>query len=332
MADVAERAGVSTMTVSRALRSGSVVSEPTKRRILQAVDELGYVLNQTAGTLSSKRSGFVAVLIPSLNNSNFSDTAGGIGHSLDGSGLEMLLGATDYDRRKEEDLVAAMLRRRPEAIVVTGGSHTYRGRRPGGGAGGPVVEMWDLPGKPIGHVVGFSNAGASAAMVHHLHARGYRAIGYIGGSTDRDTRGADRRRGYERAVAELGLPDGLSVACGAPPICMAQGSEAVVRLVERRPEVDAVVCVSDLSAFGALSECQRRGWPVPGRIAIAGFGDFEVSRCCHPRLTTISVDAPAIGAAAGDLLLRAVSAVRDRAPLSPEIRNMPFRILARETS
>ena len=332
MADVAERVGMSTMTISRALKSGSAVSDATRQRIMSAVDDLGYVLNMTAGTLSSKRSGFVAVLIPSINNSNFSDTALGVRRKLEGSGLQMLLGVTDYDRRVEEELVSTMLRRRPEAIVVTGGSHTDRTSRALEAAGVPVLETWDLPDKPIGHVVGFSNAAAASAMVHHLHGRGYRAIGYIGGSTDRDTRGSDRRRGYKAAVRELGLPEGLTIACGAPPISMAQGSEAVVRLIERRPEVDAVVCVSDLSAFGALTECQRRGWAVPGRLAIAGFGDFEVSRNCHPRLTTISVDASGIGEAAGDLLLRAVADWRGDRTLSMETVRVPFQILDRETS
>ena len=332
MADVAERAGVSTMTVSRALKGGGTVSEATRLRIVEAVDELGYVLDQTAGTLSSRRSGFVAVLIPSLNNSNFSDTVGGLARRLEASGLQMLLGATGYDRQREEELVATLLRRRPEGIVVTGGSHTERARRVLASAGIPVVEMWDLPRQPIGHVVGFSNAAAAAAMVHHLHGRGYRAIGYIGGSTDRDTRGLDRRRGYEQAVRDLGLPQGLTVACGDPPISMEQGGEAVVRLLGRHPEVDAVVCVSDLSAFGALAECQRRGWPVPGRLAIAGFGDFEVSRCCHPRLTTISVDAPGIGEAAGGLLLRAITAGRGGAAMFPETLRLPFAILERETT
>lgn len=332
MADVAARAGVSAMTVSRALKSGSTVSAATRARIMQAVEELGYVLDLTAGTLSSKRTGFVAVLIPSLNNSNFSDTARGIERRLEGSGLQMLLGATDYDLRKEEQLVEAMLRRRPEALVVTGGRHTARARRHLAAAGVPVVEMWDMPEEPLAHVVGFSNAAAAGAMVEHLHGRGYRAIAYIGGSTDRDTRGSDRRRGYERAVRALKLPTGLTIACGAPPIAMQQGGEAVVDLLARHPEVDAVLCVSDLSAFGALAECQRRGWAVPGRLAIAGFGDFELSRACHPRLTTVSVDAVGIGEAVGDLLLRAVASGRDKAPLPPETVRTPFAVTARETS
>src|SRR5690349_17944220 len=75
MADVARRAGVSTMTVSRALKEDGVVSKATRERIMAAIDELGYVLDLSAGALSSKRTGFIAAIVPSINNSNFSDTA-----------------------------------------------------------------------------------------------------------------------------------------------------------------------------------------------------------------------------------------------------------------
>ena len=332
MADVAARAGVSPMTVSRALRHGGAVAAPTRARILAAVDALGYVLDRGAGTLASRRSGFVAVLIPSVNNSNFSDTARGITDALAGSELDLLLAYTDYREEKEERLLDSLLTRRPEGIILTGGSHTARARARLAAAAIPVIETWDLPARPIGHVVGFSNAAATHALVHHLYGRGYRRIGFIGGTTNRDTRGTDRRRGYGRAVAELGLPRGLVLCFGRPPISMDQGAEAIVRLLARSPEVDAAVCVSDLSAFGALMECHRRGWAVPGRIAIAGFGDFEVSRFSHPRITTVSVDAETIGRRAGELLLRAIAARRAGGTLPPERIVTPVTVLPRESS
>ena len=89
MADVAARAGVSTMTVSRALKDGASIAPDTRRHIMKAVEELGYVLDLSAGSLSSKRSGFVAALIPSINNSNFADTARGLTDALAGSGLQL---------------------------------------------------------------------------------------------------------------------------------------------------------------------------------------------------------------------------------------------------
>lgn len=332
MADVAARAGVSTMTVSRALKDGSSIAPDTRRRIMKAVEELGYVLDLSAGSLSSKRSGFVAALIPSINNSNFADTARGLTDALHGSGLQLLLAYTDYSVEKEEELIESMLRRRPESIVVTGGSHTPRARKLLENSGIPVVETWDLPKRPVRHVVGFSNAEASKALVYYLHGKGYQRIAFIGGTTNRDTRGADRRAGYEAAMSELGLPETRVISFGTPPISMKQGGEAVARLMEQWPEVEAAICVSDLSAFGAVMECSRRRWNVPERIAIAGFGDFEISSCCHPAITTVGVHCHDIGYRAGDLILRAIEGERMGQPVAAETIITPFEVIARASA
>lgn len=332
MSDVARKARVSTMTVSRALKDGASVAEKTRKRIMQAVEELGYVLDQSAGSLSSKRTGFVAVLIPSINNSNFADTARGLTQALEGSGLQILLGYTDYSIELEEKLVESMLRRRPEAIVVTGGSHTPRARRFLANAGVPVIETWDLPSQPVRHVVGFSNAEAAESLVKHLYGKGYRKIAFIGGTTNRDTRGADRRLGYERAMAELGLPETRVISFGTPPISMKQGGEALSRLVEVWPDVEAAICVSDLSAFGALTECQRRNLAIPGRIAIAGFGNFEISSCSYPAITTVDVNCHEIGLQAGRLLLRAIEAERKGQSIAAETIITQYAVIEREST
>lgn len=332
MSDVARKAGVSAMTVSRALRDGASIASETRVKIMKAVDELGYVLDQSAGSLSSKRTGFVAALVPSLNNSNFADTARGLTDALQGSGLQLLLGYTDYSIEKEEELIESMLKRRPEAIVVTGGKHTTRGRKLLENAGIPVIETWDLPPKPVRHVVGFSNAEAAGALVNHLYAKGYRKIGFIGGTSNRDTRGADRRLGYEQAMAKLGLKETRIISFGTPPISMKQGGEALARLVEQWPDVEAAICVSDLSAFGAITECQRRRWPVPKRIAIAGFGDFEISSCSHPTITTVGVNCHDIGRRAGELLLKAIEGARSHKPVAAEIIMTDYEVVVREST
>ena len=331
MADVAKRAGVSKMTVSRAI-NGGLVSAKNKKRIEAAIDELGYVLDQTAGAFSSKRSGFIAVILPSINNSNFADTARGITAAIANTGRQLLLGYTDYRVENEEKLVESMLTRRPEGIILTGISHTDRTRRLLGAVAAPVVETWDIPANPIDHVVGFSNAEAGRSLVHRLYERGYRNIAFIGGTSNRDTRGAERRLGYTKAIEELGLPRGRVISFGQPPITMEQGGEAIVHLIQRWPDVDAAVCVSDLSAFGAVMECHRRGWPVPKRIAIAGFGDFDVSRCCHPRITTVAVDCHEIGRAAGDLINRSIDAARTGSRLAAETMLIPFQVVEREST
>lgn len=332
MADVAARAGVSTMTVSRALKDGASIAAETRDKIKKAVEELGYVLDQSAGSLSSKRTGFVAALIPSINNSNFADTARGITDAFAETGLQLLLGYTGYSMEKEEQLIETMLRRRPEGIIVTGGKHTPRGRKLLEQSGIPVVETWDLPKTPVQHVVGFSNAGATRKLVKYLYGKGYRRIAFIGGSTNRDTRGADRRAGYEAAIAELGIGPGRVISFGTPPISMQQGGEAVVQLIEQWPEVEAAICVSDLSAFGAVMECQRRKWPVPKRIAIAGFGDFEVASCCFPSITTVGVHCYDIGNKAGSLLKRAIEGARAEKELPTETIITDYQVIPRESA
>jgi LacI family gluconate utilization system Gnt-I transcriptional repressor len=330
MADVAAKVGVSKMTVSRALNrvesSGRSTTEALRQRILQTCREMGYVLDQTARTFSSKRSGFVAALIPALNNSNFSDTAHGLTAAVESSGLQVLLGYTDYDIATEERLVRAMLTRRPEGVVVTGGSHTAAARKLLKAAGVPVIETWDLLTDPIEHTVGFSNAEATAELVRQLHARGYRRIAFLGGTPGSDARGADRRRGYEQAMKQLKLDAKRILSIGKAPVSMGDGAQGVAQLMLRWPDTQAVVCVSDHAAFGALAECQRRGWAVPGQLAIAGFGGFEVGSACHPQLTTVVVDCVGIGRTTGELLLRAIEGARNGRPLTPETVMVPYRI------
>ncbi len=328
MADVARLAGVSTMTVSRALKKNGVVSKATRARILAAIDELGYVLDLSAGGLSSKRTGFIAAIVPSINNSNFSDTARGITDGLSGTGLQLLLGYNDYSIEQEEQLIEAMLRRRPEGIILTGGSHTPRARRLLGNAGIPVVETWDVPSNPIGQVVGFSNEDAMALLVEALAAKGYRKFGYIGGTTDRDTRGSQRRAGFQLALTRLGLPADRLISFGVPPISIEQGGQAVVAMLEQWPDTDVVICVSDLSAFGALMECVRRGIRVPADIAIAGFGNYELAAWCHPRITTVDVDCYNMGRLAADKLRVAIASPSR----GKEIVLTPFRVVERESA
>lgn len=303
MADVAKATGVSPMTVSRAFKHDSSVSESTREAILKAAEDLGYVFDATASTLRSQKTNFVAVTIPSINNANFAETVGGLTEGLKARGLQILLGNTEYDIHEEERLIEQLLRRRPEAIVVTGGKHTDRSRRLLANAGIPVIETWDLPTNPLGHVVGFSNADAVRGMVDHFVAQGYTRIAFIGGDADRDTRGTDRRAGFIAAMQAHGLDTSRLIAAGAPPISMREGADAMAQLLTTLPDTEAVICVSDLSAFGALSECQRRGIAVPHQIAIAGFGDYEIGAVCVPSLTTIDPHPRDIGAQTAALIL-----------------------------
>ena len=332
MQTVAEIAGVSAMTVSRALKSDTPISQGTRQRVLAAVKRVGYVPDLNARVFASRRSGFIAALVPSLNNSNFADTVRGMSDVFDPAGLQMLLGDTEYSVSREESLLSAFLQRRPEAIILTGGVHTTRSRQLLRRAGIPTVETWELPKKPLGHVVGFSNREAGATIVQYLHSRGRKRIGFIGSGGKGDARGYERRLGYTRAIHELGLPGGRVVLFGEPPASMSQGAEALDFMLGQWPDTDAIVCVSDLSSFGVLAECQRRGIAIPTRLALAGFGDFEVARCCHPRLTTISIDSRNIGRRAAEITLDALRERERGKTMVPGCTIVRFHVVERETA
>ena len=305
MADVARLAGVTSMTVSRALREGGSVSDETRKRIVEAAESLGYVLDGAAAGLKAGRTGFVGVVIPTLNNSNFAETVQGITDRLAASRRQVLLGYTNYAGEEEERIIESLLVRRPEAMVVTGGDHTERARRLLSQAGIPIVEMWDIPADPIDSAVGFSNHAAGAMTTRHLLERGYRNIAFIGGTAAQDARGAERRRGYEDAARMAGvMPRVLDF--GQPPITIRQGAGALAALLDHWPDTDAVICVSDLLAFGLVMECTRRGIAVPQQLAVAGFGNYDLAECVVPGLTTIDVGARAIGMQAADVVLAAI--------------------------
>jgi len=336
MSDVARLAGVSKMTVSRVL-AGQSASLATRERVQQAVEQLGYVADAAAGALSSGRSEFVAVLVPSLSSSNFSDTVGGLTAVLEREGLQLLIGDTDYSLEREERLVRQMLRHQPRAIALTGAQHTEATRTLLQRSGIPVVEMWDLPSDPIDTAVGFSNLKAAREMVRYLAGRGHRKIGFIGGASTLDRRGLDRLKGYQMEVRALGLGEPRVVRHGESPITMSHGGPAITALLEQWPDTEAVMCVSDMSAFGAIMACQRRGIAVPGDLAIAGFGNFEVASCCNPSITTVSVDAYGIGERTGETLLATLAArefdgAAGKSAASPRNVKIDYEVVPRESA
>ena len=307
MRDVARIAGVSTMTVSRVLTQPDRVAQATRDRVNDAIAKLGYVPDLIASGLSSKKSGFIAAILPTLNNINFAHTARGLTETLRASGFELLIGYTDYRIEEEEQLVRAMLARRPEGIVLTGGHHTRGTQQLLLAADVPVVEIWDLPQQPIGHAVGFSNIEVGRAMTAHLIERGYRRIAFLGPPQDdpgfRDYRGEERLAGHRSALAQAGLEPGPVVCKGRGPVSFTHGAESLAALLDAGEEVDAVFAVSDPSAVGAIMECHRRGVRVPDDLAVAGFGDFEIGTQVVPPLSSVRIDCVGIGRRSATLLL-----------------------------
>lgn len=312
MRDIAAAAGVSPMTVSRALRKDSSVQPSTRDHILRVAEELGYIYDSTAIAFRAGKSGFVAVTLPSINNANFAATFRSLRHVLEETGLQILLGITDYDLGQEEKLIRQLLSRRPEALIVTGGSHTEAVRALLQSQSIPIIEIWDKPHAPLGHHIGFSNADAMEAVVTHLAEKGCRKLAFLGAHDDSDMRGAERRKGVFKFARQLGLPDVEHIGAGSAPVTMSAGATAVLSLGQRINEFDALVCVSDPVAFGALNACKMLGLNVPRQIAITGFGAFEIALVNQPKITTVSVSAEEIGTRAGTLVTRLLEETGNR--------------------
>ncbi len=304
MRDVAKAAGVSRMTVSRALKKDSPISRETREHILRIVRDLNYVPDQMAGSLTTKKSGFVATLLPSLNNLHFAQTVQGLTEELEKIDLQILLGHTGYSSEREEVLVEALLRRRPEAMVLSYDGHTERTYELLSSVNIPIIEIWERPTRAIGHTVGFSNEHAAFRMTQALIAKGYRNIAFLGEEDEAWTRGAARRKGFVDAMKAAGLDEKRVMQFGAPPLSIELGAQAGARVMQDWPDTDCIFCVSDLAAFGVQSFLISNDIKVPNDVAIAGFGNFEVSRFASPSISTVMVEPLIIGRETGRLITR----------------------------
>jgi LacI family gluconate utilization system Gnt-I transcriptional repressor len=309
MEDVARAAGVSTITVSRALNTPDKVAPATLRAVRAAIGRLRYLPNLTAGSLASNRSRIVAVIVPTIANSIFSDTIDGLAQSLAAHRYQLLVGQTGYRQEEETALVAAFLGRRVDGLVLTGVAHARGVRSRLQRAGIPVVETWDLTTRPIDMIAGFSNSAAGRAAARYLVAKGYRSLAFIGGADDRSGK---RLAGFRAGARESGAKDVPAVLLPGSASA-ADGAVALTGLLARRAP-RALFCSNDMLAAGVLFECARRRIAVPDQLAVMGFADLPIAAAIVPALTSVRVRSTEIGQRAAELLLRRLAGdtVRER--------------------
>lgn len=308
--EVSQLAGVSRMTVSRVISDPELVLPATRERVNKAIADLGYVPDRAAGSLSSRRTGFIALILPTLTNANFAAVAQGLTEVLREADFHLLIAYTEYDLEEEERQLRNLLARRPEALVLTGAIHRRNAARLLIAADIPIFEIADLPQQPIEHAIGFSNYQVGRSAARYLINRRFQRIGALAAAKNGDVidhRGEERMRGFEDELAVAGLPTDLVLRHGQAPVSFAHGAAAMAELLRRAPDVEAVFAVSDLSAVGVIMECQRRGLRVPEDISVMGFGDFEIGRELNPPLTTIHVDFTALGRRTGSMILEVLA-------------------------
>ncbi len=297
--DVAKVAGVSPITVSRALHRPEVVSKAAREKVMAAVREVGYVSNMLAGSLASNKSRLVAILLPTIANSIFADTVQSLMDRLTAAGYQTLLGLTGYSAEQEEKLIEALLGRRPDGIVLTGTLHTEASRRRLAQSGIPVVESWDLSDDPLDMLVGFSHEAVGEAIARHLLGKGYQRFAVVSLG---DPRGLRR---CNSLVAELGRHGCYDIPTQilTPPATLEVGRTGLRQLLEDGQQPQVVVCSSDTIAQGVLAEAASRGLRVPEDLAVMGFGDLSSAANVHPPLSTVRVDGTRIGEQIAQALL-----------------------------
>ena len=299
--DVSEASGVSEMTVSRVLRSRGDVSETTRIRVLEAARKLGYVPNKIAGALASQRVNLVGVIIPSLSNMVFPEVLTGVSEILDDTGLQPVVGVTNYLPEREEHVLYEMLSWRPSGVILAGLEHTDAARAMLAQAGIPIVEIMDIDGTPVDSAVGISHRRAGRQMAEAIIAAGYRNIAFLGTMMPYDHRARKRLEGFEDALSKAGLAlvDREFYSGGS---ALLKGREMTEAVLTRSPNVDFLYYSNDMIGAGGLLYCLHKGLDVPGRIGLAGFNGVELLDGLPRKLATMDACRLEIGRRAAEII------------------------------
>lgn len=324
MATVGRIAGVSQVTVSRALSDPSKVSPATLEKIREAIRTTGFVPNAVAGALASSRSKLVTALVPSLTNIVYSSLLQSFSATLRANGYEILLSETGFDPETEEALIATHLSRRPDAVLLTGIHHSAQSRRMLIGADIPVVEVWDITDTPIDICVGFSHAEAGRAVASFVRRAGSQRAATV---TANDARAHRRREAFTRDFEAAGGEPVTRVDCPGPA-SLAAGRAGLAEAIDIHGFRSGVIfCSSDLLAHGVLIEARVRGIDVPGTLSVIGFGDQDFAADIAPSLTTVRVDRDLLGRTAAEALLARFEGQDPR----PAVRDLGFKIIERQS-
>ena len=312
--DVSEASGVSEMTVSRVLRNRGDVSATTRERVLLAARTLGYVPNKIAGALASQRVNLVGVIIPSLSNMVFPEVMTGISEILDNTGLQPVVGVTNYLPDREETVLYEMLSWRPSGVILAGLEHTAAARAMLAQAGIPIVEIMDIDGQVVDSAVGISHRRAGRQMAEAIVASGYTRIAFMGTQMPHDFRAKKRLEGFEEALKRAGMSlvdrefyDGGSA--------LLKGREMTAAVLRRSPDVDFLYYSNDMIGAGGLLYCLDQGIDVPGKVGLAGFNGVELLDGLPRRLATMDACRLEIGRRAAQI----IAGRNEDAELGPEV-------------
>ncbi|MEF2072913.1 LacI family DNA-binding transcriptional regulator [Consotaella aegiceratis] len=303
MEAVARLAGVSPVTVSRSLNDPKKVSPATLERVKNAIRITGYVPNQVAGALASRRSRLVAALVPAITNVHHSSLLRSFIDVIRLSGYHVITSETNFSLEEEEALVSSLLARRPDGILLVGVQHTAQCRRMLLSANVPVVESWELTETPIDFCVGFSNPRLGEAVALYAEERGYKHAAAVSAG---DERALQRTGTFLKTFERRGLQP-MPLISFPESGSIRRGREALSSLLSDGFAQGVIFCSSDLIAHGIIIEAHARGLRVPEDVAVIGFGDLAFAPDIVPPLTSVRIDRDLLGVKAAEALLTRIA-------------------------
>jgi LacI family gluconate utilization system Gnt-I transcriptional repressor len=307
LSEVAQAAGVSTATVSRALNHPNLVSADTLSRVHAAIAETGYIPALSTGTVISNRSRLIGIMVPPSSLGLSDSTVRAAVAELEIDGYQALLGIYSRTATREQ-LVTQIFSRRPSGLIVIGMPLLPGIRDLMIESGLPIVETWEMPRVPIDMVAGISHHDIGIAIGNFLLAKGYRNPFILSGDS---ARGLIRRYGITRVLVEAGLKEPRSVEFALPGT-VGEGRRALRELIAAGERPDVIVCASDWLAQGVTIEAAVQGIKVPDELGVIGFGDFDFAAELEPALTTVRIDGAEMGRRAAAMMLKALRGERQR--------------------
>lgn len=304
LSDVAQQAGVSAVTVSRALRRPEMVSPQLRERIESAIKDLAYIPNRAASTLASSRSNVIGVIVSSLENGVFADYLRTLHDMFQPKGFQLMVLNSRYSPQEEERAIVTLLGQHPEALILSDVDQTPYARELLEHTGIPIIQTMGLTDRPIDINIGISQYEAGALATRHLIESGHRRIGIV--ATNHDSRGRQRVAGYVYAMKAAGLHDETLMELSPIPSTVKMGGELLGTLLARSPDLEAVFCGNDDLALGVLFECTRRGISIPNTLSIVGFNDLEFAADTYPALTTIAVPRQEMARMSAEIVLEII--------------------------
>jgi LacI family gluconate utilization system Gnt-I transcriptional repressor len=321
--DVAREAGVSPITVSRALSAPHKVRLETRRRVEAAVASTGYVVNSIASTLRSGRSSIVTVFVASLQNPHLAAAVQGIIDAFEGSRFRLMFAQTGWSEEVSDEVVQTVLPFRPAGMVLSGVGADAASRKALIELDLPVVEVGERA-DPVDMLVQMSSFETGRLMGEHLGRQGFSRIAFCGHTLGH---GSARLEGFRASLSAFGIAPALILPLEGTQ-SIADGIASLDRILKVLPDCDAIFYGSDLLAMGALIDARQRRLRVPDDIAITGYGDLDFARHLDPPLTTIRVSDYEMGRLAGEMLRRRLDGQSVEVP----IVEIPVRLETRKST